>query len=286
MKTNGERERDGRPLEDLLIDLRYAVRKLLMNPGFAVVAILTLALGIGANTAVFSVLHSVILSPLGYHEPDRLVRLYQVHRENPTVDNWVAGAAYLDFRQGVAAFESAAAMYNYRENGFTLTGFGPPRRVSMLSVSADFFDVYRARPIIGRGDFFDAMDIHVVSGRQFSRTDVASSMPVAVINESMARLYFEGRGPLGQPISWGRTFEIVGIVQDVAHDHRGSRQPKVYASHAQFGDDRNWALSQVALTTLPPGTTCDPRRPARGIAIRVSAGATADPTPIAVMLSK
>ena len=101
------------------------------------------------------------------------------------------------------------------------------------------------------GDFFDAMNIRVLSGRQFSRTDVASSMPVAVINESMARLYFEGRDPLGQPISWSRTFEIVGVVQDVAHDHRGSRQPKVYASHAQFGDDRNWALSQVALTTIP-----------------------------------
>ncbi len=201
MKANGERERGARPFDDLLIDLRYSVRKLTMSPGFAVVAILTLALGIGANTAVFSVLHSVVLRPLGYDEPDRLVRLYQVHRENPAGKNWVSGAAFLDYRESVGAFESAAAIYNYRERGFTLTGFGPPRRVSMYPVSADFFDVYHARPIIGRG---------------FYREEERSSARVTVLSHRLWRA-LSGGDPnvLGRTLLLdGEAFQVIGVMPE------------------------------------------------------------------------
>lgn len=142
-------ERGSRPLEDLLMDLRYAGRQLRRSPGFAAVAILTLALGIGANTAVFSILHHVILSPLAYDEPGRLVRIYQTH-ERYGRGQWVSAPAFLDYRAQLEGLESVAAMYNYREMGFTLTGLGVPRRVTMLPVSSDFFDVYRVQPVIGR----------------------------------------------------------------------------------------------------------------------------------------
>jgi hypothetical protein len=112
-------ERGVRVLEDLLMDVRYAMRQLRRAPGFAAVAILTLALGIGANTAVFSVLQKVILRPLDYDEPDRLVRLYQKWSGSPDYEGWVSGAAYPDYREDMKGLANVAALYNYQERGLS-----------------------------------------------------------------------------------------------------------------------------------------------------------------------
>jgi putative ABC transport system permease protein len=192
------REESGvRWLEDVLLDLRYAVRQLRRNPGFAAVAVLTLALGIGANTAVFSVLHSVILSPLGYNEPGRLVRIYQTH-ETFGAGSWVSGPVFLDYRERLEGVESVAAMYNYSELGFTLTGAGSARRVTMLPVSSDFFDVYRVQPIIGR---------------RFVREEERGSARVAVLSHRLWRAIGGDAGVLGQRLELdGDPYEVIGVM--------------------------------------------------------------------------
>jgi predicted permease len=131
-------------------DLRYVLRSLTGNPVFSLTAVLTLGLGIGANTAVFSVLESVILAPLPYEEPEQMVRIVQVISETPEVAFPVTAPAFVDYREGIAGLESVAACHNYQVWGPTLTGRGTPQRVTMLPVSAGFFEVYRARPLFGR----------------------------------------------------------------------------------------------------------------------------------------
>ncbi|UCC73151.1 MAG: ABC transporter permease [Gemmatimonadota bacterium] len=192
------REESGvRWLEDMLMDLRYAARQLRRNPAFTAVAVLTLALGIGANTAVFSVLHSVILSPLGYHEPGRLVRIYQSHRTYGT-DVWVSGPAFLDYREQLEGVESVTAMYNYREMGFTLTGAGSARRVTMLPVSSDFFDVYRVHPVIGR---------------PFVRDEERGSARIAVLSHRLWQAISGDAGVLGQRLELdGDPYEVIGVM--------------------------------------------------------------------------
>lgn len=192
------REESGvRWLEDVLQDLRYAVRQLRKHPGFAAVAVLTLALGIGANTAVFSVLHSVLLSPLGYHEPGRLVRIYQTHETYGT-SVWVSGPAYLDYREQLDGVESVTAMYNVSEMGFTLTRAGSARRVTMLPVSSDLFDVYRVQPVIGR---------------RFVREEERASARVAVLSHRLWHAISGDAGILGQRLELdGDPYEVIGVM--------------------------------------------------------------------------
>jgi putative ABC transport system permease protein len=192
------REESGvRWLEDVLLDLRHAARQLLRNPGFAAVAVLTLALGIGANTAVFSVLHSVILSPLGYHEPGRLVRIYQSHETYGTAVR-VSGPAFLDYREQLEGVESVTALANYSELGFTLTGAGSARRVTMLPVSSDFFDVYRVQPVIGR---------------RFVRDEERGSARVAVLSHRLWQAISGNAGILGQRLELdGDPYEVIGVM--------------------------------------------------------------------------
>src|SRR5215510_11720381 len=129
----------------LVSDVRFGLRFLLKRPGFAFVAVLTLALGIGATTAIFSVVHAVLLSPLPFREPDRLVHVRITGRKGmvfPLPDTDVQ--AWRDQNRtadAVAAFENDAA---------TLTGDGAPERLSAAAVTDRFFDVLGARPLLGR----------------------------------------------------------------------------------------------------------------------------------------
>jgi putative ABC transport system permease protein len=142
------REQRGVPLvETFLQDLRYAFRMLSKSPGFTIVAVLTLALGIGANTAIFSVVNGVLLKPLPYRQPDRLVSLF-LHGRG--LDRGVMGAAdFLALNQRQKAFEQVAA-FSPSSIGFTLTGFGSPQMIPGTSVTSDFFSVLGAQPFMGR----------------------------------------------------------------------------------------------------------------------------------------
>ena len=126
-------------------DLRYAVRILAASPGFAAIAILTLALGIGANTALFSVVNGVLLAPLPYPNPNQLV---EVAEKNQTFsESSISYPNFLDWVRQNHSFESLAA---YRQNDFSLTGTGEPERVTATQVSASFFHLLGVKPVIGR----------------------------------------------------------------------------------------------------------------------------------------
>ena len=132
-------------MSDLLQDIRYALRSMRKNPGFTVIAVLTLALGIGANTAIFSVVDAVVLRPLPYRAPDRLVMVWE---RRPERDHIVA--SYPDFRDWRARSRSFDGMAAFSAWTHNLTGAGSPERVESAVVSASFFDVLGLAPSLGR----------------------------------------------------------------------------------------------------------------------------------------
>lgn len=131
-------------------DLRSALRGYSKQPGLLAVLVLTAAVGIGATTAVFSVVSSVLLNPLPYPEPDRLVRLYSASTQMPGELSYLTGPDFRDYRDQVKAFAATGAFYDYRETGLDLTGLGPARRTRALAVSAGYFEVLGATPLHGR----------------------------------------------------------------------------------------------------------------------------------------
>ena len=129
-----------------LQDLRYAIRQLAKSPGFAIVAILTLTLGIGANTAIFSVVNAVLLNPLPYPQPDRIVVLF--HDKPNFRTGSISYPNFEDWRRENQSFSSMAA---YREmDGVTLSGNGEPEVVTGQMVSTGFFEILGITPVLGR----------------------------------------------------------------------------------------------------------------------------------------
>jgi putative ABC transport system permease protein len=134
-------------LSELVQDLRYGWRKLWAKPGFAAVAILTLALGIGANTAIFSVVHAVLLKPLPYREPSKLVQIWE-KRPDGNDRNVVSRGNYLDWRDQTTAFEAIGAY----SGGFgtSLGGAGDPIRVDISAVTPSTLRILGVSPAVGR----------------------------------------------------------------------------------------------------------------------------------------
>jgi putative ABC transport system permease protein len=147
---DGSRPTGDSNVRTLASDFRYAVRVLWHAPSFALAVVAVLALGIGANTAIFSIVNAVLLRPLPYDEPDRLVRLYHVPPQNafPGIPRFsLSPANFYDWKRDARRFEGMAI---YRVREFTLTGSGEPSAVLAGAVGADFFEVARARPALGR----------------------------------------------------------------------------------------------------------------------------------------
>ena len=135
-------------METLLKDIRYGVRGLLKRPGFTVVAVLTLALGIGANTAIFSVVNAVLLRPLQFRDSDRLVMIWEDAAFLGFPKNTPAPANYVDWKTQSKSFEDVAATAEWT---FNLTGDGTPERVAAYGVTANFFPIFGVSPALGRG---------------------------------------------------------------------------------------------------------------------------------------
>jgi predicted permease len=134
----------------LLQDFRYAVRQLRKSPGFTAVAVITLALGIGANTAIFSVVNGVLLRPLQFPEADRLVRVWHVPpaKSFPGMTTFAVSAAnYLDWERQNQSFQSMAI---YSFHGFTLTGGDKPEQVDACAATSGFFSTLGVEPVLGR----------------------------------------------------------------------------------------------------------------------------------------
>src|SRR3954468_4125966 len=132
-------------MEQLSQDLRFAARTLARAPGLTIVAVLTLAFGIGANSAVFSLVNTVLLRPLPFTDPSRLALVFEM-RDGYGRAN-LSAHEYMALREENRSFEGLA-MFNY--SGRTLTGRGDPIALSAQTVTANFFDVLGQRPIIGR----------------------------------------------------------------------------------------------------------------------------------------
>jgi predicted permease len=132
-------------LTELRHDLRYAVRGLRASPGFTAVALLTLAIGIGASTTIFSVANTVLLRPFPYHEPDRIVRLYET---NPTTETFaISEPNYLDWLQRVRGLSQMAA---FTGDNLTLLGDGDPEELSAMAATPSLFPLLGVRPLLGR----------------------------------------------------------------------------------------------------------------------------------------
>ncbi len=167
-------------------DLRFAIRLLRKSPGFALVAVLTLALGIGANTAVFSVLDTVLLRPLPYRQPDRLVVVSETESAAPGDELGVAAQEYLDYRDQNQSFSDVAA---FESDGFNLTGEGQPLRIHAARMSASAFATLGVSPLMGRAFTADE--------------DRAGSDSVAEISYSLWQNQYRG-----DPNILGRTIKL------------------------------------------------------------------------------
>lgn len=145
--------RGTRLLEDSVSDVVFALRTLSRSAGFALVAVLTLAIGIGGTTAVFSAVDAVLLQPLPYQQPGQLVRLYQRYGKISPADGrgFVTPVHFLAYRARTSAFSAMAAVLTYDETGADIGSGDDVRRIGLLPVSADYFDVVRVHPIAGRG---------------------------------------------------------------------------------------------------------------------------------------
>src|SRR5688572_24082391 len=131
-----------------LQDIRYGLRGLLKRPGFTAVAVITLALGIGANAAIFSVVNAVLLRPLQFRDPERLAIVWEDASFVGFPRNTPAPANYVDWKNQAQSFEDMAATHESSRN---LTGDGEPERVPTRRVTHNFFSVLGVQPLIGRG---------------------------------------------------------------------------------------------------------------------------------------
>ena len=178
-------------------DLRYACRQLRQHYGFAAVVVVTLALGIGGATAVFSVVQAVLLAPLPYQQAGQLVRLYQQKPDNPETRDVVSGAHFSFLREHASVFEDVTALANYSETGLDLVTGGRAERLRVMRVSSGYFDVLRAQPRLGRG---------------FDREDEAGAHKV-VLSDGVWRTHF-GSDPaiVGTTVRLSaESYEVAGV---------------------------------------------------------------------------
>jgi putative ABC transport system permease protein len=150
LKGQVQEARAGAGVDAVLQDVRYALRSLVRAPGFTAVVVVTLALGIGVNTAIFSILNAVLLRPLPFPEPDRIVRLFHVPPQAtfPGMARFsLSPANFFDWQRDARSFEGMAL---YRGRSFTLVGQDEPRAILAAAVGAGFFEILHARPELGR----------------------------------------------------------------------------------------------------------------------------------------
>jgi len=227
-----------------LQDLRYAIRQLAKSPGFAIVAILTLTLGIGANTAIFSVVNAVLLNPLPYPQPDRIVVLF--HEKT----NFRTGSiSYLNFDDWRRENQSFSSMAAYREmGGVTLSGNGEPEVVTGQMVSAGFFEILGIEPVLGRTFTADE--------------DRLGANPTVMISEGLwKRKFASDPSVVGKTVildGQGRT--VIGIIPASFRlkmwnfEHADVYEPIGEYSQPAFRN-RNASWGTDALARLKPGVS-------------------------------
>ncbi len=236
-------------------ELRRAVRALIREPGFSLVVVLTLALGVGANTAVFTVLDAVMLEPLPYAEPDRLVRVYDVWHEEPDVlHDYLRGPGVLAYAGWDQVFDTLGAFYTYREIGADLTSAEVPERIVVSRVGPGFFETLGVRPALGRG-------FTLQESVRVGTEETTSPIPaVAVLSYRLWGQLFAGDpGRLGSTIELdGVAHEVVGVMPRGFENPIGS-QPDVWLPQDLTPGGRNsWGnFYLTGVARLRDGLTLD-----------------------------
>jgi predicted permease len=225
-------------------DVRFGLRVLLKNPGFTVIAILTLALGIGANTALFSVVNAVLLNPLPFANPDELVAVYA---SSPTSEqNSISYLNFLDWQKENHSFASLAA---FRADDYNMVGAGEPQRVHIHMISAEFFPTLGLQPILGR----------VFRPEE----DKAGAGPVTVISDGLwKRKFASSQDVLGKSVILnGKSYTIIGVAQGRI---TGLSPSDLYIPIGQWTDpsflDRRIGMGTNSIGFLRPGVTIEQAR--------------------------
>ena len=220
-------------------DIRFAFRVLLHNRGFATIAILTLALGIGANTALFSVVNGVLLNPLPFPDPDDL---YAVYAKTSTFAQ--SSITYPNFEDWQRQNDSFAFLGAFRSDDYNLTGSGEPERLHAHMVSADFFPAYGINPMIGRSFRRDE--------------DRVGAEPVAMLGDGLwKRKFASSPEVLGKSITLnGKSYTVIGVAQGRVP---GLSPTDVYVPIGQWADptfrDRHIGMGTNAVGRLKQGVT-------------------------------
>jgi predicted permease len=183
-------------LGDLQQDIRYGLRVLAKNPAITVIAVLALALGIGANTAIFSVVNAILLRPLPYEKPDQLVMIWEEATHLGFPKDTVTPANFLDYRQQSTGFQGMAA---FVLTTFNLTGVGEPERLDGRRVSANLFDVLGVKPIVGR---------------TFVPEEDKPGTKVVLLSESLWKRRFGGDpSVIGRPVNLNaEPYTVIGVL--------------------------------------------------------------------------
>ncbi len=233
-------------MQTLWQDIRYGLRMLGKNPGFTAVVILTLALGIGANTALFSIVNGVLLNPLPFTEPDRLVSMYTRTPEFTRAS--VSYLNFLDWRRDNHSFSAIAA---FRGENYNLSGLGDAQRLSANMVSADFFPILGVRPSVGR--FFSEQE------------DQVGAAPVAVISDGLwKRKFASAPDAVGKALNLnGTLYTIVGVLpahfQFISGNGNFHDDAEVFTPIGQWNDplfrDRHTGMGMDVVGRLKPGVT-------------------------------
>ena len=233
----------------LLQDLRYAVRQFLKTPGLTILVIITIALGVGANTALFSVVNGVLLNPLPYPEPDQLVAL----RESKPNFEWgtIPYPTFRDWQKDNHTFSSIAVWRGY---AFSLTGAGEAEQVNAQLVSSDFFPILGVKPLLGRS---------FLAGE-----DEIGAAPIAVISEGLWRRKFASAPDiLSKGITLdGNSYSIVGVIPAGPHFPMGSASARreVFVPIGQWKNNlltsRGAGLGINGIGRLKPGVTIEQAR--------------------------
>ena len=230
-------------MDTILHDLRYALRVLARNPGFTAIAILTLALGIGANTAIFSVVNAVLLRPLEFRDPSRLVIIAEKSSFpviSTSYQNWV------DWREQSHSFESLEAT---RGTTLTLTGAGEPERLNARMATAGLFPQLRANTIAGRTFTADE--------------DRAGGAAVVLLSYGLwQRRFGSSQEILGKPINLdSRPYTVIGVLPP---NFQVLQPADVFVPFTPWAktlpDDRNWHPGIIAIARLKPGVSREQAR--------------------------
>ncbi len=232
------REPRGLPwLDDIRRDLRFSVRALRRTPGFVAVVLVCLAVGIGANAAIFSVVNAVLLRPLPYPRADRIVRAYETLNQSG-----IGSVSFANYRDWVARSRSFEQLAAAQSSAANLQGTTEPERIPAIRVTANYFAVFGVPPLLGRT--FAAGE------------DVPGRADVAVMNEGLWRRRFGGDSSVvGTPIRLdGRAYTVIGIMPARFSSGTGLWLP-LAPTPDQAADRENHMLSVVG--RLRPGVTLD-----------------------------